>query len=462
MKKYSLIFLFCSLLFMCNTLTAQESYYSETGKYTITGVVKKKFLVENSNVDIAFLNGGKQLKGIVIKKENKTYVEGKFYFPHGDYLKGVFQVKNDGEFLVVKHKNMGNITITNVEIKTAKISKDEGWFLGTVIPVGNNIQDYVLKEGTFQYNSGEIFIGDLTKTYAGIPIAGELTLKDGSKKVGDWLSPYNFTSSEYEMIQEKEKISEKMFVVKNLELYHQAKNRAEIAEQEENYSSALELCRDALEYLKLLERTSSFVEEMETRLLYKKTKQEAQQAEYEKNYSLALEKYNEAQKYNTTNIDDDIRECIERVQSQLDEEKRIASEQQKKSEEEAKNRKRQRLVNKYGTKWADLIEKKELAIGMPRDAVFEFMPEHVYVPNKITTGTHVTETYRINMDNAYLWVISKAKNEGGDAGLRLLYEQAMMIKMFGGNPDIYFEKAIREMLPKLVFIDGKLSSFSSY
>lgn len=458
MRKYSVIlFVLFPLLFISNTLTAQESYYSEKGNYTITGVVKKESLVEYSNVEIT--KGLHQIKGIVIKKDGKTYVEGEnSWWPY--VLEGVFHIANEGELLIVKDEKMGELSIIIVEIKKAKIRRNEGVFEGTIILQGDDFFNYIMKEGLFYYNSGEVFVGDMTKQYAGIPIGGELTLTDGRKKKGDWLSSYNFTSSEYELIQEKEQLSEKLFVVKNLDLFHQAKNRAEIAEQEGDFSLALEHCRDALACLKLLEKTSSTLEEMETRLLYKKIKQDAQQAECEKKYSLALKKYDEAQKYNNTNNNDDIKGCIERVQSLLDEEKRIATAQQKKLEEEAKKRERQRLIQKYGVKWADLIEKKKLSIGMPRDAVFEFMPKHVYIPNKITTGGHVTETYRIDMNNAYMWIFNEAS--GNAAGAQLLYEQMMMIKMLGGNPDAQIEKAVREMFPKLVFKDGKLYSFSTY
>ena len=310
-------------------------------------------------------------------------------------------------------------------IDTFKIQYPEGFFVGTISKHNKKLlwgYKYDMMNGTFYFNTGEIYKGNINVaeghviTHAtnifGIPMDGEWTLRDGSKKTGNWIWT-DFSDDEQNEISRGKNILDQLQIIND------------ILEQNKKYR------RDFPEILKVTK------EELEDK---------GKLAAAEKGYKILIE----------------VADKIHLQGPDVDSAKMGLLRVQQKQEQKRKEEIKQRLVNKYGTKWADLIEKKKLTIGMPRDAVFEFMPEYVYIPNKITTGSHVTETYRVDMSNAYMWVISEAKKEGGDAGLRLLYEQAMMIKMYGGNPDTQFEKAIREMLPKLEFKDGKLASFSSY
>ena len=625
-----------TLLFtiIATTLMAQKVYYSEIGNYTIIGIVKKKTLVENSRVSIQ--QEKEKLDGIVVKKEGNTYVEGRRSW-EDNYIDGLFYIRNNNDKLMV-NKKMGPITISNEKIKTAVIKTEDGVFEGII--EGNTLQNFVLKNGTFKYNTGEVFVGDLSKTKYGIPVGGELTLTDGSKKNDDWLTFYNFDSAEVAKILEKETLSEKLSAISTIlqkRAYDQAMNLAKQAEQEKKYTLAIDKYKEALQYTKPLGYVDYYISENIKNLLLKvaqqaeregndslalgkyrealiysvignkepinnnikglllkiaqKAEQEgnysialstykeaqrysniegecqkdlvrvqnilyAQQAEQENNYSLALEKYNEALKNSVPEIDKNIKKRINIIYAQQAEEKedyslalkkykeaeqysnsaneqkkniervqnilqaqqaereenyslalekynealkdvinreddyinkkishitilkekkeieeqekaeklkREAREKETKLAKEAKEKeRRQELTKKYGAKWVDYILKKELAIGMPRDAVFEFLPKQVYIPNKRVVGNHVTETYRIDMNLAQLWVFSEIKKESGDAGLRLLYEQLMVIQMFGGNSDSQFYSAIRQILPTLEFKDGKLSSYSSY
>lgn len=321
---------------------------------------------------------------------------------------------------LLRAENLFNLTPSDVKTKINSLTDSVAILYTNGRFIGKEVSGE-MHSGTFYFKTGEIFIGNMkSSTYmgginVGIPTDGKWILKDSTIILLSELE-LSLSSEEIYMIANQTTVSKKFDrledilafrknIIRLIELGKEAEDKGDYEEAEENYNSAIQ-----------------------------------------------------GAKKNKMQVEDAVA-GLQRVQTILAPKR---EEERKILEQKRKEERRQRLVNKYGIKWADLIEKKELTIGMPRDAVFEFMPEHVYIPNKITTGSHVTETYRVDMSNAYIWAVSEAKKEGGDAGLRLLYEQAMMIKMFGGNPDIQFEKAIREMLPKLEFKDGKLSSFSSY
>ena len=152
----------------------------------------------------------------------------------------------------------------------------------------------------------------MSETKYGIPVGGELTLADGSKKIDDWLSIYNFGTTEVAKILEKETLSEKLSVVNTIlqkRAYDQAMNLAKQAEQEKKYTLAIDKYKEALQYTKPLGYVDYYISENIKTLLLKV----ALQAEQEGNDSLALERYREALIYSVIGNKEPIKNNIKGV-----------------------------------------------------------------------------------------------------------------------------------------------------
>lgn len=385
-------------------ITVDKDLVKEYGFYSIDD-----FIFYTSDVKQTFANGDVFVGKVNYTSRNEnnliSYIrkEGKFTHPTGNNKEEELIKQTDGKYkyVVTYSDSTPNYPFSKLEIDVTQelIDKYGYWatsdyiynttkakytykngnvFIGSVTNTRDTVSKSVnsqLTNGVLAYATGEKFNGNLSgKWYCGLPISGEMTLKNGNVKKGNWLEEYNLTNEECSKLTEIESPSEKLLQAKKMYNDRQYQNtiiEAKYAISNNDYKSADKWCKTALDL----------------------------KPEGSDELSDLMSKTNELGK--------------------------IYKKQQHKKE----------LVNKYGYYFGNKISEGELAEGMSPEMVNEVWNKNFfYISSALRNGNRI-EYWEFSKDKMQMEIIkegAKSKDDGGgEAAMALIFMMNLSEQMGG-------------------------------